>query len=504
MYNNNTPGTYKIPYWAKGERSSGASNLRAAQIIENQIRANNQFFGANGVIQEGLYSGAFSPGASIVQLIANSAIPPLEGVIAYKYVRNNASLLWTGLPDSSTIYLYAQAIEQDIYAANQLSTLQDMICVTTWNTTGVTPSESILLAKATTSTTDIAIDSSASITDNGEFTGGKPIYYSFGAHRTAIPLDHPDESVTDIKMADEAVLSRSLAPWDGLSSGTDTVNGKGVATGHIKNAAISTQKLDLSQGLNINILGNIDLTGYARFSSGLQAGTIVATTIVANNIISTSTSVVANLVSGVTVIGGLRGYDRTLLYSGLDVYGPTILHGTTLISGLNANVTLRGNLTVSGTTTLTNLTVAGNLAVAGDIVGQSGVSAAAGYAGKVAFYRLSLGHIDSPLDPAGNDILMPTFPFPATVTELLVTSRHPVLSSDFTFNLENALNGGGSTISATIPVNQRYASGLGALPLAVDGNLSFYPANEAGITTSFLSGLDVFISGYQTIPLGSQ
>jgi len=149
-YANSTTGLFPVPYWARGERSSGDSNLRQAQILTNQLEAAVKFFGIAGVIQEGTYTGAFSSGASIVTLAPNGAIPTLEAVINYRYVYQTSNLIWQGLPNSSTVYLYAQAVEQNIYTANQVSTLQDRVCQAVWNTTGLTPNQSILLAKVVT------------------------------------------------------------------------------------------------------------------------------------------------------------------------------------------------------------------------------------------------------------------------------------------------------------------------------------------------------------------
>lgn len=315
-YNNTTPGIYKIPYWARGERASDQSNLRISQIIENQLTGDSKLLGDNGVLQEGTYAGVFSSGASIVTLSAVGDTPALEALVAAKYVNQTTSLQWTGLPNSSTIYLYAQTVEQNIYLNGQLSTLQGKVVVAVWNTSGATPTEALLLAKATTTTSGISVDSSASITDNGDYINGKPYFVSLADHRTRIPIDHPDLSITREKYANNSIPSRAIGVWDGLTAGTDTLSGTGIATGHIKDGAITPQKMNFS-------------------TSGLQIASLT-------------------------------------LASGLDVYGPTILRGTSTLygpinlvgpitSGLNVygDSLLRGTLTVQSGVTARSLLVQG-------------------------------------------------------------------------------------------------------------------------------------------------
>lgn len=491
-YNNTTPGVYKIPYWARGERASEQSNLRAAQIIENQLRASNQFFGANGVIQEGTYTGVFSSGNSSVVLAPTASIPALEAVLAYKYVNQTDNLQWLGLPNSSTIYLYAQAVEQNIYQNGEISTLQFSECVAVWNTSGSTPTQSILLAKVITTTSGMTVDSSASITDNGDYIAGKPIYYSFGSHRTAIPIDHPNLSVTDVKLANQAVLSRTIAPWDGLSSGTDVTNGKGIADGHIKRKAVTAPKLDLTGGENIPITGALDLTGFMYISSGLSTGGLVAkgdATISSGlDVYGTSIFRGAAIFQTSASLGATitRLNTQTICNSGLDIYVPSLL--------VRGDATFQGMLTNKGFANRQILS--SGLTSAGGIIERSGVCAQAGYTGRVDFYRQSIGYLQDPVDLSVDGILLPAFRFPATITEVVVESRLPA-SGDCQFELRNASGGLGTALSGTLRNSERYNSGVGVLPLTP--NSSQIAFRMLSLTSS-LSGLNVFVSGFQQVP----
>lgn len=556
MYAGTTPGIYRLPFWQKGERSSGSSNYRAARIVENQLTAASVLYGESGVIAEGTYTGLFATGASSVTLTTGILAVALRAIIGRKYVSQATTLQWTDLPDNSTIYLYAQTVESNIYAANQQSTLQDMVCRAVWNTTGLTPAESVLLAKVTTTGVAITIDSSATITDNGDFAGGKPIYYSFAGHRTASPIDHPNKSVTDAKLADEAVLSRALAPWDGTTSGTDTASGKGVGTGHLKNLAVTLEKLALTGGGTLPIVADATLTGLLVASSGVTTPGVLS----------------GGTVAGGTIIGQLRGTDVALLASGLDVQQPTLLRGgatvqggatidiatirtgiitelsqillansgldalgaliarsgatvqgglgaddvvatTAFVSWLRSRTTVASGLDVYDTTDFRNAAtfralmdargfsntpdfMSGLYAYFGNVHSHSGVRAETGFSGRIPFYRKAMGFVAEPLFTSVDELLFPGFVYPGAVTEVMVAAQIAP-TAPCVFELRNAAGGGGTALTVTLLAGQRYASGLGLLPMD-DPNteLAFRPTTVGAPT----SGLNVYLTGFQHVP----
>lgn len=490
-YPNATTGPYRIPYWSKGDRSSGISNLRAAQIVENQLTAQNHFFGANGVIQEGLYTATFSSGNSSVTLATNGSVPAIEAVINQAYVNQNTTLTWTGFPNSATVYLYAQAVETNIYLPSQQSTLQDKVCSPVWNSSGATPANSILLGKVVTTTSTISLDTSATITDNGDYTAGKPIFYSFSAHRTATPIDHPNLSVTDPKLANEAVLSRTIAPWDGISSGTDTVNGKGIATGHIKNGAVTLPKMSFTGG-DLNITGNISVTGSIQVTSGISVGDVVyggafraasGLDVTGNAVFRNNVSIQGNLTVSTATISKLA--TQTVAQSGLDVAGSTVFRSST---------TFQQAMTAAGFRNSQDM-FSGLQAYFGNIYGRSGVNADMGYSGRVAFYRQPLGFVPEPLQASVDEIVTPAFNYPATITEVIVSNKIAPTST-CVFQVRNATGGAGDVISVTMQNGERYASGLGNVPLTPGGVITFRPSTVG----SSMSGLNVYVSGYQKVP----
>jgi hypothetical protein len=289
-YANSTP-IYKIPYWSRGERSHGQSNYRAAQIVENQVRASGVILGNMSVVQEGTYSAAFATGASFVALSAAGAVPSLEGLVAGKYVSMTTTLTWLAIPDNVTAYLYAQTIESNIFLDTQQSTVQDRIVVPIWNTTGSTPSEALLLGVATTTGSAITLVSSVAAADNDVFVGGKPY-----GHRIAIPLDHPDLSVTAAKLANKSVQSRTLD----LTSGVD-----------IAGASLMRSGLDI-QGVMT--------------CQGMRGGIRTVTT--SDTVLSTDMTILADATSGSTTLTLPSSPVGTFLFKKIDSSGnPVILNG---------------------------------------------------------------------------------------------------------------------------------------------------------------------------------
>lgn len=244
-YASNTP-FYQIPWQNQGENPSAASNQRAAYIIDNQTRAALLFFGNIGILEEGTYTPTFSSGSSSVTLAANGITNAFQGIINNVFANQTTTLSFTQIPDNTKVYLYVLSSETNIYSSTQFSTLQTGFVKPYYNTNGVTPVNSLFLGTATTTSSIITLDVSPTATDNGTFSTGKVYIANFQDHRTQIPIDHPDNSITQSKLQQQSVISKTIAVYDGFTSGTSVLSGTGIASSHIKNKAIQSQHIDSS------------------------------------------------------------------------------------------------------------------------------------------------------------------------------------------------------------------------------------------------------------------
>ena len=258
----NSTSTYRIPYNVAGEMSSGQSNQRAAQIIDNQLLAASVLTGQNGIIQEGVYSATFSSGASSVRLVATGANYSMQGLIAGVYIQQNSTLSWTGIPDNKTAYLYVISSESNLYSSGQFSSLQSKLCQAFYNTTGVTPPNGLLVGIATTTGSAITLNTSGTASDLSTFSNGKPYIYPYGQHRLQIPMDHPYNSVINLHVDSQAIESRHIKSWDGITSGS-SITGTGIGTTQIKAKAITSQLL----------AANLSVSGLTILNSAILSGT---------------------------------------------------------------------------------------------------------------------------------------------------------------------------------------------------------------------------------------
>jgi hypothetical protein len=241
----------------QNERSSGTANRRGAEIIDMQLRAASRMLGENGIMEEGFWQTVFTSGASKVELLGTLTNYSLEAVIDGRYVAQNQTLSWTGLPDNSSVYLYAQSLEESLYTSTEFSTLAKGRANPIWNTNGLTPNQSILLVKAIITGSDITLDFNSG--DSGDWTLGRPILVNYRQHRSENPIDHPDLSIPASKLQDNAVLTRTIHPWDGYSSGTGT-SGTGIGPEHLKPQSIISRSLDTSLDISgLRILENLEL-----------------------------------------------------------------------------------------------------------------------------------------------------------------------------------------------------------------------------------------------------
>lgn len=141
----NSTNTYRIPYMSQGETSSGVYNRRAANIVDSQLTGVSRLIGTTGILQEGTYNSAFTTNASTISLLGTAENYALEAYIDYRYIAQNNTLVWSNLPNSSTIYLYAIAAEVNLFQSDEFSTLANKTVQSYWNTNGLTPPNGLLL-----------------------------------------------------------------------------------------------------------------------------------------------------------------------------------------------------------------------------------------------------------------------------------------------------------------------------------------------------------------------
>lgn len=154
-YGGSTP-RYQIPYITVGDVIDAASEETAAKTIESQLKGLiNAHSGGNGLFKTGNFAGIFATGNSTVQLSSpTSNQPALEGFIEQVFVRVFSTIQWTGLPDNSVLYLYVSLVETDTASSRFKGDIEAV-----FNDTGITPPNSVLVAKATTTGASITIDS---------------------------------------------------------------------------------------------------------------------------------------------------------------------------------------------------------------------------------------------------------------------------------------------------------------------------------------------------------
>ncbi len=178
-YSTDTGGQYTIPYIVQPQPVSQVGEARAALIAANALDAIRRALpnGGFAVFAEGTYTGTFASGGnSSVGLSNGGGTYSLDAIVAGVWVRTAATQYWTGIPDSTTAYLYAQLTETNIYAGTQVSSRQGLAWLPVVGTTGITPANSLLLAVATTNGATITIVSSALSADLGLFAKGKPYW----------------------------------------------------------------------------------------------------------------------------------------------------------------------------------------------------------------------------------------------------------------------------------------------------------------------------------------
>lgn len=279
-YSTTTSG-YRIPYWGAG-RSSGSSNRRAALIVDSQLSGVARLIGQNGIIQEGAYAASYVAAQSIVTLTATATNYALEAMIGSVYVAQNTTLTWSGLPDSSTIYLYVLTAETNLYQSTEVSSLANKQVVTSFNTTGLVPPGGLLLGIATTTTSAISLNVGAGI--------GRLWIVPLSIHRLITPIDHPAGSVDSYSLAASLSISglQIQNSLQVLPQATATFSGLALSPGYTGTNPLELVTLgavrQLTSGLSVTWQSvsqatqrMVPNTGYVTAYSGLTVFSLPAT-----------------------------------------------------------------------------------------------------------------------------------------------------------------------------------------------------------------------------------
>jgi len=156
MYGYETP-KYFIPAQVTGDMIEASEEQRAAGITDTQIyglmRATNR---GHGVIATGTALGTFVSGASTVTFSENKPQYAVEALINQVYAYSINPFTFSGIPDDSVSYLYIRLVEQEIGK----SSVERGEFVTYVSASSTAPSDGILIATATTTSTTITIDTS--------------------------------------------------------------------------------------------------------------------------------------------------------------------------------------------------------------------------------------------------------------------------------------------------------------------------------------------------------
>jgi cytoskeletal protein CcmA (bactofilin family) len=289
-YGGQTP-IYQIPYPLLGDATDPDSEQRKAYIITNQlygaIRAHS---GGHGWIRLGKFDlandGAGNYNAIMYESKATGNI--FEAFINQIYVYNPSALRWRGLTNPGVYYLYVRLVEDGTN-----SSLLNKQVQTDYNTTGIVPSDGILVAVC-------IIDEPG----NSNFLTGDNI-----KDMVRIPIlgDHINNNQnphTPYLMQDEIVVSglttldqstfRNLQVENLTISGNSIISGNILVLGNLTlsgNVAINgVITYNLVQTENLTVPGNFNIS-YLIVTSGMD---VYPTSYFRNNIV---------LNSGVTVDG---------------------------------------------------------------------------------------------------------------------------------------------------------------------------------------------------------
>jgi len=340
---------YLLPTQVHGDNMSGTQEKRKSRILDNQLYISLWLHGTgNGVIKEGMYLGTFSSNNSTVQLIENKPNPALECLINQVYGYTTGALTWTGLANNTIYYLYANIVEQATDTnPSGASTREYKSIGTSFNITGITPTDAILIATATTTASAISININPSgkryiksIEDTTDFVSGITVFGN-AEFKKAVEIDGGITS--GINIYGNVTITgtgNTFAVWN-----PTTFNRPVTFNDYIIGNPLTVRSGEDVYG-NETVRGNLILQG--KIASGIDV--FGGDSIFRDDVVLQRT---LEVIHGTTL-------DSLIVRSGEDVYGNGIFHD---------NVTIQDNLTVLGKVDITkNLIVRSGEEIFGDSV----------------------------------------------------------------------------------------------------------------------------------------
>ena len=148
---------YRLPVPAEGTTFNETEEQKLADVLDRYlyrvIQVLSPFGEGTGVIKEGTYSGIFSDGGSMVKLSSTSQNPAIWAFIDFKSIYYTSDIVWTGLENNRTYYLYLRTVETDTESTAWYGDFEAVAL-----TTSAEDSDYLLLAVATTTDSSISVE----------------------------------------------------------------------------------------------------------------------------------------------------------------------------------------------------------------------------------------------------------------------------------------------------------------------------------------------------------
>jgi hypothetical protein len=133
-----------IPYPGLGDEYDLSEEQRANEIIDTQLSGAVKYnSGGHGIVREGIFNYVLEgDGSYTINLNADNSnnYPAIEAFINQIYVQSQSSIIWNGLQDNTTYYLFIQLVE-----TNDLSSLQNGNLIPTYSTSPSIPTDGLLV-----------------------------------------------------------------------------------------------------------------------------------------------------------------------------------------------------------------------------------------------------------------------------------------------------------------------------------------------------------------------
>ena len=152
-YGFKTPN-FNIPVITLGDIVDPAEERLAALTIEQQLSGLiGAHSGGDGIFSVGEIEATFIAGASRVSIEPTFKGTSVQSFIRQVFVRSTDTLVFDGIPDSTTVFLIVRLIE----STDSSSRVQGDVVVE-FNDSGIIPDDGLLIATATTTGASISID----------------------------------------------------------------------------------------------------------------------------------------------------------------------------------------------------------------------------------------------------------------------------------------------------------------------------------------------------------